>query len=200
MIFRLSRGNLNGFLKSLGYSKRRSNVDIYTSSNCIDTDGTERDPWTIFNYSTRRWASLITDENPWIQINLKNHYISLENYSIKHAEKVYSLRGWRFEASNDNFSSSVMLDNVSDNTIDADFTIVARPAKYDNDIAPAFNSFRISMTQKCISDAYMRICGIELFGRVFSSKECSLITKKRCSTIYLQIVFFGNAYLLNRKE
>ena len=190
MIFRPSRGNLNGFLRSLGTSKRKSNLDIYTSSNYIDADGSERDPWNIFKYSTAYWASVNADDNHWIQINLKNHYISLENYTIRSALVNLSIRGWKFEASNDNFSSYVVLDSVSNYVMEEDFAAVVRPAVYNNTNIPAFNSFRVSTTRNCVSGSHMRISSIELFGRVFSSSECSLITKRRCISQHLFFVFF----------
>ena len=187
MIFKPSRGALNGFLRSLGVSKRESNIDIYTSSNYIDEDGSERDPWLIFKYTNDRWASHEDDVNPWIQINLKNHYISLTNYSIKQSVTGFYFRGWKFEVSNDNFSSSMTLDNFSNYTLVQNHETIIRPVYYEKGIASAFNAFRVSMTQKSNLDSIMRVTSVEFFGRVFSSNECSLITKRRCSTLHLYI-------------
>ena len=193
MIFTPSRGDFNGFLRSLGASKRKLNIGLYTSSNYVNSENVERVPWLVFEYDSSRWASKNNDTNPFFQINFKNHYISITNYSIKHPAIFYSQKGWIFSASNDNFSSSIIIDTVSNYEYQNDYETVIRAANYSTKTIPAFNSFRFSMTQPSISDNIMRICYIELFGRVFTSYHCTLTPKHRYhsfSSFMIVILFY----------
>ena len=180
MYFAPSRGSLNGFLRSLGEEGRRRNIELYTSSNYKEPDsGKLRDPWEIFSYSAARWASDGKDINPWIQINSKNHYITLRNYTIVSTGVNYSFKGWNLTASNDNFSTFHVLDSVPHYDHLSDFCPVVREIKYSTSSPPAFNSFRLTMTEKARADNFMRVCSIELFGRIFSSRFCSFSKNTR---------------------
>ena len=175
-----SRGSLNGFLRSLGTEGRRRNIELYTSSNYFDYDvGKDWDPWEIFYFSSARWASSDTEVNPWIQVNLKNHYIVLKNYTIVTVEDEYSFKGWNLTASNDNFSSFQTLDSVPYYQQPSSYCSTLRDIKYSTSSPPAFNSFRFTLTKRPSKDNIMRVCSVEFFGRIFSSNKCTLSMKRK---------------------
>ena len=171
----------------MNYGSLQSAVELHTSSNYQNV----RSPWRIFEYfTTTRWASDDYDLYPWIQINLKNSYFFLNQYTICSVETDYSFQGWKLEVSHNNKTESkVVIDSLdsTDLLTQNNYSCAERPVISHN----VYNTFRFIMTKKPQITNHMRVSSIEFHGTFYTKfRLCTNKQNHQLLRTYLFVSLF----------
>ena len=193
MIFKSSNGIFNGLFYHMTRNNMKDYIKIETSSNYVDSDGTQRDPWIIFKFenSTERWVTKGTENEHWIQIKLLIYKFRIKSYSIRSVEKSNCLRGWKLSVSSNYGATYKTIDSVPFTTDLYDFNTIER---HVNDTTTLFNTFKFTMIGNPISGNLMRINSLEFFGAMSFATSCTKYRSRSSITSSILLYFIFISY------
>ena len=167
MFFPVKENKFSGLLRSFssrGYPK----IELLPSSSA-----TTHPSKNVLNFENNisHWVSGNEGLNAHFDVKIVSGVLRITNYTIRsHYGSDCYMRAWTFEASNDNFSYT-MLDNRPQNDDLNCSGVVQYHVNQENNY---YQYFRIRQTVKTIADSTMRLSGIDFYGEFlpFRTKTC----------------------------